>query len=344
MQLETQRQADYGRGTLYALGAAVLMAAQEPFSALAARTLKSIDFMAVTQLALLLSLPFLISRSDSRRDFAAILLDVRQWPKLAVIFLVGLAGLALYDIGLSGAHPIITAGVLNLSPFWAALVAFAVTQRSISSSRLSFLACFLVAFFGAMTIAWSQVGLDSRVLARDVMADLLHSKWIYAVPMPLFFALSGTLIFEWFSDFDEQAAIAANFVVSAIVLLPAAAFSSGFHAAARLSEGSVAAISMLLAGTLAAAAAGRVFYQLALTATRNDNGYVTMFFLLIPGITALISLPLSRWVQALTFIPGPAFVVGMACVSAPLAFLSLSTRRGPRGARAASPAEACGAE
>ena len=42
-------------------------------------------------------------------------------------------------------------------------------------------------------------------------------------------------------------------------------------------------------GTLAAAAAGRVFYQLSLTATRNDNGYVTMFFLLIPGISSLIS-------------------------------------------------------
>jgi hypothetical protein len=32
--------------------------------------------------------------------------------------------------------------------------------------------------------------------------------------------LSGTLVFEWFSELDEQAAIAANFVVSSLVLIP----------------------------------------------------------------------------------------------------------------------------
>jgi hypothetical protein len=37
---------------------------------------------------------------------------------------------------------------------------------------------------------------------------------------------------------------------------------------------------LLVIGTLAAGAAGRVFYQIALTATDNDNGFVTMFFLL----------------------------------------------------------------
>ena len=48
-------------------------------------------------------------------------------------------------------------------------------------------------------------------------------------------------------------------------------------------------------GTLAASAAGQVFYKMALTATKNDNGYVTMFFLLIPALSALISFMLSHW-------------------------------------------------
>ena len=94
-------------------------------------------------------------------------------------------------------------------------------------------------------------------------------------------------------------------------------------------------------GTLAAAAAGRIFYQLSLTATRNDNGYVTMFFLLIPGISALISLPLSRWIPTLTFVPGPTFVIGMACVSAPLVVLSLGVRRAAGATQPAASDEPC---
>jgi hypothetical protein len=177
-----------------------------------------------------------------------------------------------------------------------------------------------------MMIAWSQIDVDNRILVRDVFHDALHSRWIYALPMPVFFALSGTLVYQWFSDFDECAAIGANFVVSAIFLLPVAAISFGLYRPSHLSEQSLAAILMLFAGTLAAAVVGRVFYQLALTATNNDNGYVTMFFLLIPGISALFSLPVSRWVPALIFLPSPGFFVGMAGVSAPLAFLAFSSR------------------
>jgi drug/metabolite transporter (DMT)-like permease len=123
--LETKTpRVDYRLGTLYALATAILLALQPPFSAPAARNLTSMDFIGLTQCALLFSVPLLIARADSRRDFAAILLDVRYWPKLAVVFAVGVIGLALYDIGLSSAHPIITAAILNLTPFWAALVAF----------------------------------------------------------------------------------------------------------------------------------------------------------------------------------------------------------------------------
>ena len=339
-------QIDYGLGISYAIATAVLLALQEPFSALAARTLSSLDFMAITQLALLFSLPFLIARGESRRDFAAILLDIRQWPKLAVIFLVGLAGLSLYDVGLSSAHPIITAAVLNLSPFWAALVAFAVSRRSIAISPWIFWLSFVVAFCGAMAIAWSQIDTDGQALLRDVIASLLHSKWIYALPMPVFFALSGTLVYEWFSDYDEAAAIGANFAVSALVLLPAAAVSSSLDLGpSHLGEQSTIAILLLLIGTLAASAAGRLFYQLALTSTKNDNGTVTMFFLLIPAISALISWPLSRWIPTLSFIPSPAFVVGMALVSVPLIVLWFVSGRGwsaacsPSSAEAIDPAE-----
>src|ERR1700691_1197519 len=143
---------DYRLGTSYAIATALLMSFQAPFSAFAARALGSLDFMAFTQLALLFSIPLLLLRADSRRDFVAIMFRVRNWPKLAVIFLIGVAGLKLYSIGLSSTHPIITAAVLNLSPFWAALIAFLVSRRLMSVSPLGFLTCFLVAFCGAMAI------------------------------------------------------------------------------------------------------------------------------------------------------------------------------------------------
>ena len=129
---------NYRLGTFYAVATAILVSFQEPFCALAARSLGSLDFMAFTQLALLLSVPLLILRADSRRDFVVIVTGTRHWPKLGVIFLIGVAGLTLYDIGLSSTHPIITAAVLNMSPFWAALIALVVSKRSISASPTGF--------------------------------------------------------------------------------------------------------------------------------------------------------------------------------------------------------------
>lgn len=324
---------DYRLGTFYAIATALLMSFQAPSSALAARTLGSLDFMALTQLALLLSIPLLILRADSRRDFVAIIFGVRNWPKLAVIFLVGAAGLTLYDVGLSSTHPVITAAVLNLSPFWAAVIAFTVSKRSISSPPFALFVCFPVAFCGAMVIAWSQIDVDSKVLARDVIYSFIHSKWIYALPMPAFFALSGTLVYRWFSEFDEPAAIAANFVVSSLVLIPLAALKSDFGQASHLSQPSTMAVLLLLLGTLAGSAAGRVFYQMALTATKDDNGYVTMFFLLIPALSSLISFMLSRWIPGLQFVPSAMFFVGMALVTGSLFLLSLTSWRSrrPRG-------------
>jgi drug/metabolite transporter (DMT)-like permease len=317
---------DYRSGTSCAIATAVLMSFQAPFSALAARTLDSLDFMAFTQFALLFSIPLLILRGDTRRDFFAILFRPRNWPKLAVIFLVGVAGLKLYNVGLSSTHPIITAAVLNLSPFWAALIAAIVSKRSVSSPSPASLACFVVAFFGAMAIAWSQIDVDSKILARDVLESFIHSKWIYALPMPAFFALSGTLVYRWFSDFDETAAIAANFVVSSLVLIPLAALTSNFGQALHSTQPPTVAVLLLLLGTLAGSAAGRVFYQMALTATKDDNGYVTMFFLLIPALSSLLSFMLSWWIPGLQFVPSAMFFVGLALVTIALLMLWLASR------------------
>ena len=233
----------------------------------------------------------------------------------------------LYNIGLSSTHPIITAAVLNLSPFWAALVAAIVSKRSVSLPSFGFLACFVVAFFGAMAIAWSQIDVDSKVLARDVLESFLHSKWIYALPMPAFFALSGTLVYRWFSEFDETAAIAANFAVSSLFLIPLAAFTTGFGQPVHSTQPHTVAVLLLLLGTLAGSAAGRVFYQMALTATEDDNGYVTMFFLLIPALSSLISFMLSWWIPGLQFVPSAMFFVGLALVTISLLMLWLASRR-----------------
>jgi len=314
--------ANYRHGTLYSLAAATLLALQEPFSALAARSFSSWYFVCFTQIALLLSVPLLVLPRASRRDFLTLLSDVGNIPRLAALFLIGIAGLLLYNIGLSSAHPIITACVLNLSPFWAALVALLISRKSIPASPPVFFGCFIVAFFGAMAIAWSQIETSNSVLVRGVLESALHSKWIYAIPMPVFFALSGTLVFKWFSRFDESAAIAANFVVSAFILIPASLMMANVDHVPFTNPSSTVAILLLIVGTLASAAAGRVFYQVALTATHNDNGFVTMFFLLIPALSSLISIPLSWWIPNPRVIVGPLFFVGLALVTIPLAVFS----------------------
>ena len=88
---------------------------------------------------------------------------------------------------------------MNLSPFWAALVAYLVSRKSIPTSPLIFCGCFIVAFIGAMTIAWMSVRQYALSNLGNSLGDILRSKWIYAIPMPIFFALSGTLVFKWFA-------------------------------------------------------------------------------------------------------------------------------------------------
>jgi drug/metabolite transporter (DMT)-like permease len=314
------RRANYRLGSLYSLVTAVLVATQEPFSALAARRLSSSYFVFLTQFALLLSVPLLTLPRSSRQDFIALLSNVQNLGKLAILFIAGLCGLLLYYVGLSSAHPIITAAVFNLSPFWAALVALVVSRKAIPTTPAIFFGCFAVAFAGAMTVAWSQLDNTNGRLVSDIMLSMLHSRWAYAIPIPIFYALSGTLVGKWFSEYDESAAIAANFVVSSFILIPAILLISRFRAPFFIDEHLLPAILLLLLGTLAAAAAGRVFYQVALTTTDNDNGFVTMFFLLIPALSAIITVPLSWWITDLRFVLDPVFYLGLAMITIPLLF------------------------
>jgi hypothetical protein len=83
----------------------------------------------------------------------------------------------------------------------------------------------------------------------------------------------------------------------------------------------------MIIGTIVAASLGRVLYQIALTVTDNDNGFVTMFFLLVPTLTSLISLALSWWVPDLRFVVGPLFLFGLLLNASSLFIFSLKSWR-----------------
>jgi hypothetical protein len=317
--------ANYRLGSLIATATALLLAVQEPFSALAAKRLTQMQFVCLTQVALLLSIPLLTIHAASRRDFIALLADRANYGKLLVVLALGLTGLLLYNVGLSNAHPIIIAAVLNLSPFWAALVARVISGKTIPVSPAVFYFCLLGAFFGAMAVAWSQMGETNRPTMGLLADNLLHGSWVYAVPIPLISALNGTLIGKWFGKYEEAGAIAANFAVSNLVLIPTTVFL--LYQRSELHSDQLLAIALMIVGTIVAAAIGRVFYQVALTVTDYDNGFVTTFFLLVPALTGLISAPLSLWIPDLHFAIGPVFFVGLLAIAGSLLAFSLKTLR-----------------
>jgi drug/metabolite transporter (DMT)-like permease len=310
-------------GSLYSTATALLLATQEPFSFLAAKRLSSMQFVCLTQIALLVSLPLLLSRPVSRRDFLALLSDPANLWKLAVIFAIGMSGLLLYNFGLSNAHPIIISAILNLSPFWAALVARVISGKPIPISRPIFFGCLAAGFIGAMAIPLSQFEDANMPSAGELADSIFHGTWIYAIPIPIFSALGGTLIGKWFSKYDESAAIAANFIVSTVVLIPTTTLI--LYERSNLPSGQPLAIVLMIAGTIIAASLGRVLYQISLTATDNDNGFVTMFFLLVPALTSLISLALSWWIPDLHFVAGPLFYFGLVVNSGALLLFSLKS-------------------
>jgi len=141
--------------------------------------------------------------------------------------------------------------------------------------------------------------------------------------VPICSALGGTLVCKWFAKYDESAAIAANFFVSALVLIPAGGLI--LYGRSELDFGRFVPVILMIAGTIVAASVGRVAYQIALSVTGADNGFVTMFFLLIPALTTLISLPLSWWISDLHFAVSWMFYVGLFVVSASLLFFSLKS-------------------
>jgi drug/metabolite transporter (DMT)-like permease len=286
------------------------------------------QFVFLTQVALMISIPLVTWRAASRGDFVALLRNRSNYGYLAVIFAIGMSGLLLYNFGLSNAHPIIISAILNLSPFWAAMVALLISRVAIPVSPAVFFSCFAGAFLGAMAVAWSQLGDAGRPSVSELAADLVHGSWVYAIPVPLCSALGGTLIGKWLGEYDESAAVASNFLFANVLLIPATLFILYWRSELRF-DNQFAALILMIVGTIVAASVGRVFYQIALTATGGDNGFVTMFFNLVPALTAVISLLLSWWIADLHFAIVPMFFLGSALIVVSLAIFSLKSWRQP---------------
>jgi drug/metabolite transporter (DMT)-like permease len=318
-----KRRINYKLGSIYAVVTALLLSVQEPFSFLAAKRLSVTQFVFLTQVALVMSIPLLMVSGKSRRDLVLLLGTAANYFKFGVLFLIGMVGLLLFKLGLSNAHPIIISAIINLQPFFAALVALLIARVPIPVSPAIFFGCLVSAFLGAMAIAWSQVGEANQPELSKLAESAMHGTWLYAIPVPICSALGGTLICKWFAKYDESAAIAANFTVSSLLLIPAAGFFLYWRS--ELNFGQIVPVILMIAGTIIAASVGRVLYQIALSVTGNDNGFVTMFFLLIPALTALISLPLSWWISDLHFAVSWMFYVGLFVVSASLLFFSLKS-------------------
>ena len=314
---------NYRLGSLYSVLTAFLYATQEPFSFPAARHLNTLQFVALTQVSLLVSIPLLTSRPASRRDFVALFRKPANYLYLAVIFAIGMSGLLLYNFGLSNAHPIIIAAILNLSPFWAALVALVLVGVPIPISRATFFGCFAGAFIGAMAVAWSQLGDRGMSTVGELADNFVHGSWVYAIPVPLCSALGGTLVGKWFGAYDESAAIAANFLTANVILIPGCLALLAWRGELQFEQ--LPAMALMVFGTIVAASVGRVVYQIALTVTGGDNGFVTMFLNLVPALTALISLALSHWIADLYFVIDPMFFLGSAVIAASLALFSLKS-------------------
>lgn len=85
----------------------------------------------------------------------------------------------------------------------------------------------------------------------------------------------------------------------------------------------------MIAGTIIASSVGRILFQISLTVTGGDNGFVTMFWNLVPALTALVSLAMSWWIADLHFAVDPVFFLGLALIAASLMLFSLKSWRQP---------------
>ena len=87
------------------------------------------------------------------------------------------------------------------------------------------------------------------------------------------------------------------------------------------------AILLLVAGTIIAAAIGRVCYQIALSSTGGDNGFVSMFLNLVPALSALVAYGLSLFIPDLRFQPNGLYFTGLALIGASLLVFSVQAKR-----------------
>jgi drug/metabolite transporter (DMT)-like permease len=324
--------AGYKLGALYSLFTAALLATQHPFSILGAKNLSIAKYIFFTEVVLVVSVPLMVLSKQRRRDFRVLISTPAHLLKFAVLLVIGLLGVLLYNVGLGKAHPVVIAAVLNLAPFWAAIVALVVSKKAIPTSWFVFLGCLFVAFAGAMMIAISQSG-EGSFTAASLSSSSLLGPWVFALPVPIFYALSGSLIGRWFSDFDDSASIAVTFTTAAVVLIPASLIYAYVHSDLAISPDAIPAIVLLMLGTAMATALGRVLYQVALTITGDDNGFVSMFFLLVPAVTALLSLAMSPWIADLKFAVGPLFYSGLFVVAAPIFLFSWQSWRAAKQAQ-----------
>jgi hypothetical protein len=307
----------------YALATACLYATQEPLSFLGAKELPVLEFVLFTQVALLLSLPLLLARASSRRDFMSVFRERASYPRLGVILAITAVGLVLYNVGLGGSHPVIISATLGLAPFWGALAALIIAKVSIPGSILVFFGCLAGAVVGAVAVAWSQsVGADGEG-ASAVVDTLRKGSWMFAVPVPICTTLAATLVGKWFSKYDESGTIAANFVAANAVMIPATIL--GLYWRSEFVFADTSAIVLLVIGTITAASIGRVFYQIALSATGEDNGFVSMFLNLVPALSALLSFLLSFWIADLRFRANWLYFGGLLLIAASLFVFSLKS-------------------
>jgi hypothetical protein len=68
-----KRRINYKLGSIYAVVTALLLSVQEPFSFLAAKRLSVTQFVFLTQVALVMSIPLLMANGKSRRNLVLLL-------------------------------------------------------------------------------------------------------------------------------------------------------------------------------------------------------------------------------------------------------------------------------
>jgi hypothetical protein len=184
----------------------------------------------------------------------------------------------------------------------------------------------IVSFVGAMLLAISQT--DAQSIGLQMFDSRSFLALALALPVPILGALSGSLVGKWFSDFDDYACVAVTFVMAAVVVVPVTLAIAYAQSGLQVSTDVLPALALLALGTVLATGFGRVLYQRSLTITDHNNGFVSVFFLLIPAFTCLLSLAMAPWIKELKFPVGPLFFLGLGLVAAPiLVFLWQSQRK-----------------